>query len=265
MKYHWIHRAHQPRLTLFFAGWGMDATPFEHLQPVDSDLLLCADYRSLEFDPSVWQGYEEMRVVAWSMGVWAASVVLPRWAAAAPSEVRTLPRWVDSVAINGTPMPVDDRYGIPEAIFRGTLEGLDVRHLEKFYRRMCVTRESLSFFLAHRPQRTVNELRDELQAIGEAAWRSPQVQEMVAAPCSPQVRETEAAFDWRRSLVGSRDLIFPSDSQQAAWEQLRQGRSCPVVEVIDEPHYTARITDELTRPWPVSAAFSMEPFTLVVR
>lgn len=243
----------------------MDATPFKGLQPADSDLLLCYDYRhlrlDLDLDPTVLHAYTEMRVVAWSMGVWAATVVLspaPTLAAMSESVACCLasgnggedvavqwPRCVDCVAINGTPMPVDDRYGIPEAIFHGTLQGLDARNLEKFYRRMCVNRESLSFFLTHRPQRPVEELQEELQAIGAAARQ----QSGIGIP----------RFGWRRCLVGSRDLIFPSDHQQAAWEHLRQDPSFPRIELIDEPHYTARMADELTRPWPVTSGSDCIP------
>ena len=58
---------------LFFAGWGMDETPFMHNLPPNTDLIICYDYRSNDFDSTLLSTYEGIYVVAWSMGVWAAS------------------------------------------------------------------------------------------------------------------------------------------------------------------------------------------------
>ena len=67
----------QKEALLFFAGWGMDETPFMHNLPPNKDLIICYDYRSLDFDSTLLSTYEGIYVVAWSMGVWAASQVLP--------------------------------------------------------------------------------------------------------------------------------------------------------------------------------------------
>ena len=67
MKQYFIEQRHLPSLTLFFAGWGMDERPFLHYHPADRDLLVCYDYRSLDFDFSLPEGYEDIRVVGWSM------------------------------------------------------------------------------------------------------------------------------------------------------------------------------------------------------
>ena len=67
-----------PRLLLFFAGWGMDEHPFLQYAPQDSDFMICYDYRTLDFDTSPLTGYTVIDVVAWSMGVWAASQVLSK-------------------------------------------------------------------------------------------------------------------------------------------------------------------------------------------
>ena len=45
MKHYFIQQKHLPRLTLFFAGWGMDECPFMDYCPENSDLLVCYDYR----------------------------------------------------------------------------------------------------------------------------------------------------------------------------------------------------------------------------
>jgi biotin synthesis protein BioG len=50
MKQHFIIKNNQKHLLLFFAGWGMDETPFLQIHPTNKDWLICYDYRSLEFD-----------------------------------------------------------------------------------------------------------------------------------------------------------------------------------------------------------------------
>ena len=121
MEQRFIKKENNPRLLLFFAGWGSD----EHLfsRPVEDgyDYLLCFDYRTLDFDYSLLDGYREIRLLAWSreirllawsMGVWVAGQVLTG---------KDYP-WQMRLAVGGTPFPIDDRKGIPEAIFRATLE-----------------------------------------------------------------------------------------------------------------------------------------------
>lgn len=93
---------------LFFTGWGMDETPFIHYLPQHRDLIICYDYRSLDFDKTLLSTYTQIQVVAWSMGVWAASQVL---------QGSNLPI-TQSIAINGTPFPIDDARGIPPSFLR---------------------------------------------------------------------------------------------------------------------------------------------------
>ena len=114
MKQIYLIHEHHPRLLLFFAGWGADETPFKTYRPADSDYMLCYDYRSLDFDASLLTEYTDIRVVGWSMGVWAATRVMAR----TPLPVSR------RIAINGTPFPIDETCGIPPAIFQGTLDGL---------------------------------------------------------------------------------------------------------------------------------------------
>ena len=76
MKQYFIIKNNQKHLLLFFAGWGMDETPFLQIHPTDKDWMICYDYRSLEFDADILQEYSEITLIAWSMGVWAASQIM---------------------------------------------------------------------------------------------------------------------------------------------------------------------------------------------
>lgn len=194
MKTFFLTRNGHDKLLLCFAGWGMDAHPFLSWTSAERDQLLVYDYRSLSFDMDLLQSYIEIEVVAWSMGVWAASC----WMKAQPDS-----RVVRSIAFNGTPYPVDDERGIPPAVFQGTLEGLNESNLAKFYRRMCGSREQLTAFLAAAPQRSIESLREELAFIGTAS---------ATTSC-----QTAA---WTAAIIGSDDRIFPPAQQQTAWSSL---------------------------------------------
>ena len=214
MKHTFIHKQNHPCLTLFFAGWGMDPHPFADYIPRHSDLLMCYDYRSLDFETSLLEGYEEIRVAAWSMGVWAAAQVLEHMALPVK----------ESIAVNGTMTPVDDNNGIPVAIFKGTLEGLNERNLQKFYRRMCLPADELTRFLRKCPQRGVEELKEELRCIGEYAAALP-----------------VPSFQWDKAVVGTKDLIFPTGNQVNAWKNTQT----PCVE-YDIPHYCEQVLRNVT-------------------
>lgn len=160
---------------------GNGRTAFLHYHPADRDLLVCYDYRSLDFDFSLPEGYEDIRVVGWSMGVWAASQVLGR---------SCLPI-TESVAVNGTMTPVDDSRGIPNAIYEGTLKGLNDVTLRKFFRRMCGSAVLLEDFLTRSPGRSTDEVKEELLLIAKQAE--------CLAP---------ARFCWSKAVIGKGDLIL---------------------------------------------------------
>ena len=189
MKRKWITKEGNRVLTLFFCGWGMDEHTVQHVRGM-GDLLLFYDYRDIsgEDAPEV-EGYESVRVVAWSMGVWAASQVLDR---------SCLPI-TESVAVNGTMTPVDDSRGIPNAIYEGTLKGLNDVTLRKFFRRMCGSAVLLEDFLTRSPGRSTDEVKEELLLIAKQAE--------CLAP---------ARFCWSKAVIGKGDLIFVPACQRKA-------------------------------------------------
>ena len=111
MKQQFIIKENNPKLLIFFAGWACDEAPFKHYRPKGSDYMICYDYRNLDFDHSIFKQYKRVNVVAWSMGVWAASYVLNH-----AKKFKGI-----SVAFNGTYQPIDDTVGIPPALFENTL------------------------------------------------------------------------------------------------------------------------------------------------
>ncbi|MCZ2661847.1 malonyl-ACP O-methyltransferase BioC [Bacteroides fragilis] len=201
---------------LFFTGWGMDETPFIHYLPQHRDLIICYDYRSLDFDKTLLSTYTQIQVVAWSMGVWAASQVL---------QGSNLPI-TQSIAINGTPFPIDDARGIPPVIFEGTLNNLSEATLQKFRRRMCGSGSDFKAFCEIAPQRTVEELKEELTAIHRQYNELP-----------------PSAFVWNKAIIGESDHIFPSRNQEQAWEG-----HCTEIQRYEGAHYDDKILKENLSP-----------------
>jgi biotin synthesis protein BioG len=207
-----VHQNH-PTLVLLFAGWGADAHLFSCYRPKDADFMICYDYRSLLFDEALLSAYTSVQVIAWSMGVWAASRVL---------EQTHLPI-VSACAVNGTIWPMDDTRGIPTAIFKGTLAGLNPLTIKKFQRRMTSSAQEHRDFMLHAPQRPLEELREELAAIEQQVTDAPM-----------------ATFQWTKAWVGMQDRIIPIVNQLTAWQELGVA-----VEQYDEPHYSEPLFTKL--------------------
>lgn len=195
------------RLLIIFAGWAMDPHPFEHLVCPGYDIMVIWDYRSFFFDWQCVEEYEEICILAWSFGVFAAS----------QSAQAIDPKITKRVALNGTLHPISDQYGIPVNIFDGTIEHLDDRNLAKFYRRMCNSSEDFKAFSDHRPQRSLPDVLDELNAI-----------EARTILCAP------ACEHWDLAIIGRDDRIFPALNQIKAWEAQQN----TFTQVIDAGHFS---------------------------
>lgn len=183
MKLEFISTRNNQRLLLIFTGWSTDGRLFENLTVNGYDIAVASDYTELSV-PQL-DNYDEVVVIAWSLGVWAASCIVPQL-----DLTVTL-----ALAVNGTPMPVSDTKGIPVEIFRKTAEGLNSRSFEKFRRRMGGS------WLPD-PACAIEELQSELFAILNS---SVDVTKMT----------------WDRALIGKRDLIFPPANQIEAWSGTR--------------------------------------------
>lgn len=211
MKQTFITHRNSSDLLLFFAGWGMDEHLADDMAETASDCMLCFDYHNLDFDTSALSSYRHIRVAAWSMGVWVAGQTLQHHSLS-PEQC---------IAFNGTNHPIDDGRGIPDAVFRGTLDNFSAQTWEKFQRRMCGPADSLQAFKTHAPARSLDSLREELAALQKAI-----------ADAGP------STWKWDKAIIGLRDRIFPFINQQCAW----QGTPCATV---DTAHYDARLLHDL--------------------
>ena len=195
-------------LIVYFAGWGTPLDAVAHLiLPTDHDLLICYDYQDLklDFDFSV---YQQIRVVAWSMGVWVAERVL---------QGITLQ---SATAVNGTGLPCDDSFGIPYAIFKGTLDNLTENTRSKFERRICGDKVSFERYQQF-SARPFNEIHQELTALFAMIQ---------------QDKRTDL-IHWTNAWISSRDKIFTPANQHQYWAS-----RCAVQEIEGEHYVFSRFT-----------------------
>ncbi len=194
MIQHFVKRSQSDQLTLIFAGWGMDYNITNNINNLVGDLCVCYNYASLDFDPAPLAQYTSITLVAWSMGVWAASRTI--------TQHPELPI-TSSLAINGTQSPIDAERGIVPAIFAATLANISDCGMERFYRRMCDSKRDLfNHFDGCRPAaRTMEDIAAELQALQEAVLSSEGVN-----------------YSWQSVVIGESDRIFTPENQKRAWE-----------------------------------------------
>ena len=194
-----------PRAVLIFAGWGIDAHPFEELSLPGYDIYVAYAFDGLLPASQNFTDYDELCIIAWSYGVAAAAEFI-----VANPQLPITAR----VAVNGVLKPVDDKVGMPETIFRGTLTNLSERSIYKFYRRMFGSQEAFAEFKKSMPERSVDDLRDELHAYECLSQ---------GCSCSPLL------FD--RVYINPDDKILPFASQLRCWE------SNPGVRVTPSNHF----------------------------
>ncbi len=141
MKTSFIYRNNSSRLLLIYAGWSVDASYFKKLHCSGYDIAVAYEYSRLNV-PEIGN-YDEVVLIAWSLGVHAAEMT----ASGLPLTL--------TIAVNGTSTPVSDKFGIPEVIYSATAQNLSEQTLAKFRKRMGAPDMP-------RGERNIQELQSEL-------------------------------------------------------------------------------------------------------
>lgn len=180
MKYKWLHNNKQKNLIIFFNGWGMDEGAVSHLAPEDYDVLMFYDYNNLvtDFDFSILENYENIYLIAWSMGVMIATLF----------DIN----YKKKIAINGTLEPINDNYGIPTKIYDLTIRGFNLVSAKKFQEKMfdIVPKNFTN-------TRKLEELRNELIALKSYS--------------------ANKEFKYDKILLSRNDKIIPTKKQITYW------------------------------------------------
>lgn len=205
MEQHWITREENRDLIIYALGWGGDYHLVDHIRPDGYDLLCTYDYRTISpVSPESVARYRRIYLFAWSFGVWVSELIF-----------RGI-TFYRTVALNGTPLPINNRYGIPAKAFTVTLKGMERAGCDTFNRRTFGNSYNrLADWLECRP---FAEKYDELQKLYDASTKA----------YSPTIR-------WSHAIIGEADVIFPPANVKAYWDD--ESPATEVQFVPEMPHY----------------------------
>ena len=190
MQQIFLQQQHSKNLVLIFLGYGQDQNPFNSLKTVTSDdIAIVFDYQDLSFDESLYQEYESITLIAWSMGVMIAPIVLSN-----------TPKLVKKIALNGTVQGIDDTLGIPPSLWQATIDSLTEQTYLKFVRRMCSDTSLYEEYLQNKPQRALESFKSELISLQAIAKQRKQNN-----------------FEYDLAIVGNKDKIIAPKNQLLSW------------------------------------------------
>lgn len=195
-------------LVVLFGGWATDENAFIPLCNDEFDFILFYNYSADEalVLPEM-KTYDSIVLIGWSLGVWAAEYLTPK--------TGIIP--TTAIAVSGTPIPADDKYGIPLRIFEGTLNNITEKSMEKFYLRTFGDKATLLSNRSRLPGRSLKSLHDELR------WMYNRIME-----------QKEPGFKWDYAVVSENDRIFPSKNLNSYW-----ARESGTVHIrLPLPHYS---------------------------
>lgn len=161
------------KLILLFLGYSFTPSSVKHLNIDDYGLCVVYDYSDLKFDYEILKE-KEIYLIAWSMGVWAANLVLK------DIKLKT------AVAINGTPFGIDDEFGIKKDIFYKSISDYDFESFKK----LC--------FLGI----SENKIKD-FKFNQNAKFELINLYKNAS-------QKNEDHINWNKAIISKKDLIFPS-------------------------------------------------------
>ena len=216
MQQQFLKKEQRSSLLIFFAGYAQDETPFSYFKEVqDSDVMLVCDYEDESFEVAPLLEYEQIRLMAWSMGVCMAAYVF--------REYELMPRLKQATAINGTIEGIDESLGISPVLWEATKNALSAQSLEKFYLRMTGSREACLSYKKHAPQRSLSSLYGELSFLQEF--------------CAGTKTEWNCFND---AYVAQNDRIFPPLAQERSWKAKKH----VTLHTLCGPHYDENLFRE---------------------
>jgi pimeloyl-[acyl-carrier protein] methyl ester esterase len=207
MKTYIRRREKNNQLVVLYGGWGTDENVFTPLCNDEFDFILFYNYSADEalVLPEM-KTYEKITLIGYSLGVWAAEYLSPK--------TGIIPDV--TIAVNGTPIPADNQYGIPLNVFEGTLNNITEENIEKFYFRMFGNKKTYLTNIERVPHRSLKSLHDELR------WLYNRIME-----------QKEPGFRWDYAVTSEIDRVFPSKNLNGYWEKEKNTKHI----VLPFPHY----------------------------
>ncbi len=194
MQQTWLRKEGHEDLILFMLGWAATPNAVCHLSLPGYDILACHDHRSLEpLRAEDFACYRRIYLYAWSFGVWVSEQCC-----------QTLPLY-RAVALNGTPYPVSERYG------------MRLRAVQRSMRAMVKAGGANPFNNGEQggirnmppgpyPERSVEAQLEELNLLAE--WSN---------------RDYVPRLRWDAAYIGDKDEIVPPERMRAYWHSTGLG------------------------------------------
>lgn len=189
MQSHWLNKQNNNKLIIFFTGWSFDYKPFEFLNCGNFDVLIIYDYNDLAL-PQIPE-YKEYFLISWSMGVYTSYLLKDK-----------LPKFTKKIAINGTPFPVNDEYGIPLKPFILTLRHAKTGLEGKFYQNIFNSEKEYAQYTKTQVERTIENRVSELNNLYS------------------KIKSTEISYQnyFDTAIISNNDKIIPTKNQINFWE-----------------------------------------------
>lgn len=231
MQYHWLKNTQNINipspcgrgegvrgrsLIIFFCGWSFDYKPFERLDCGEFDVLMFYDYKNHDI-PIEIPDYDKYYLVTWSMGVYIAYLLRDK-----------LPVFEQKIAVNGTPFPIHNEWGIPERTFDLTLKYVDTGLQGKFQRNLFKEEKDFEKYLETPVAREIPEQAQELQALKDFISNSS--------------ISYEKFYD--RAIISDADKIIPSKNQINCW---KDRTSIVMLESGHFPFYEFQAWDDILK------------------
>jgi biotin synthesis protein BioG len=207
MKTYIRRREKNDSLIILYGGWGTDENVFTPSCSDDFDFILFYHYSADEalVLPET-KTYKSIVLIGWSLGVWAAEYL--------SHKTGIIPDI--TIAVNGTPIPADNRYGIPLHIFEGTLNNISEENMDRFYLRMFGDKTTYLQNCDRIPHRTIKSLNDELR------WLYNRIME-----------QSEPQMEWNYAITSKNDRVFPSGNMNDYWDTKNNTKHI----ILPLPHY----------------------------
>lgn len=200
MNYHWLNKNNNENLIIFFCGWSFDYKPFEVLKSDNYDVITFYDYSDIgnsDFNElftknyaNLFSNYKSVNLIAWSMGVYAAYLLK-----------NELPEFDCKIAINGTPFPVNDDFGIPVKTFDLTLKYVDTGLQGKFQKNLFKKNEDYQKYLKTPVSRNIENQKNELISLNNFIKN----------------RSCEYNLYYDKAIISDTDKIIPTRNQINFW------------------------------------------------
>lgn len=214
MQFHWLNKQNNDKLIIFFTGWSFDYKPFEFLDCENFDVLMLYDYNTPTSKSKISvlpsrediEKYSQKYLIAWSMGVFAAYQIREQ-----------LPNFDKKIAINGTPFPVDDEFGIPQKPFLLTLRHAKTGLEGKFYQNIFDKSEEFERYQKTPVERSIENRVIELQSLYDRIKKETEsLNKIQDDKFSNKFNNAIAYYD--KALVSSNDKIIPTKNQLNFWQ-----------------------------------------------